>query len=144
MIFFAHFAPKSLNLIGNWVPKSLNLQNHLFITLFPLLPVSPTSLTVLDEDSRNLMLGDAELLASAEMSKRLEKEGGDMEAAIESGRELLGIPVNCAYKLVQYLVVLTLHPNSVVLSAHFLPILFSFFLLEIHNNITVFLHPISQ
>ena len=47
MIFFAHFAPKSLNLIGNWVPKSLNLQNHLFITLFPLLPVSPTSLTVL-------------------------------------------------------------------------------------------------
>jgi len=82
VIFFAHFAPKSLNLIGNWVPKSLNLQNHLFITLFPLLPVSPTSLTVLDEDSRNLMLGDAELLASAEMSKSLEKEGGDMEAAI--------------------------------------------------------------
>ena len=38
------------------------------------------------------MLGDAELLARAEMSKRLEKEGGDMEAAIESGRELLGIP----------------------------------------------------
>ena len=38
------------------------------------------------------MLGDAELLASAEMSERLEKEGGDMEAAIESGRELLGIP----------------------------------------------------
>ena len=50
------------------------------------------SIKNIDEDSRNLMLGDAELLASAEMSKRLEKEGGYMEAAIESGRELLGIP----------------------------------------------------
>ena len=93
MIFFAQFAPKSLNLIGNWVPKSLNLQNHLFTysSLYYFLPVSPTSLTV-------LVLVLVLVLKPPFSSVLVTVEGYGkviaviMEAAIESGRELLGIP----------------------------------------------------